>query len=54
MKGMGKTVCDFARQHREVIVRFGRFPTRNQALARPSTPEEEAHIGEAKAAGRPV
>ena len=54
MKGMGKSVCDFARQHREVIVRFGRFPTRNQALGRPSTPEEEAHILEAKAAGRPV
>ena len=30
-----------ARAHREVIRRFGRFPFRNAALGRPSTPEEE-------------
>ncbi len=54
LQGMGKGVCDFARQHREVIARFGRFPTRNQALGRTSTPDEETHVSEAKAAGRPV
>ena len=31
-----------ARRHREVIRRFGRFPHRNAALGRPSTPEEQA------------
>ena len=54
MKGMAQGALDFARQHREVIARFGRFPTRNQALGRVSTPEEEAHVREARAAGRPV
>ena len=29
-------------RHREIIRRFGRFPHRNAALGRPSTPEEEA------------
>lgn len=29
-----------ARAHREQIRRFGRFPTRNEVLRRPSTPEE--------------
>ncbi len=54
MRGMGQGVFDYARQHRDVIARFGRFPTRNQALGRASTPEEEAHVRDAKAAGRPV
>ena len=30
----------FARHHREIVRRFGRFPHRNQALGRDSTPEE--------------
>ncbi|MGY4396054.1 uncharacterized protein (DUF924 family) [Sphingomonas sp. UYAg733] len=30
----------FAREHAEVIERFGRFPSRNAALGRESTPEE--------------
>lgn len=34
----------FAEQHAEIIARFGRFPRRNAALGRPSTPEEEAYI----------
>lgn len=54
LKGMAQGVLDYAQQHKEVIARFGRFPTRNQALGRASTEEEEAHIREAKAAGRPV
>jgi uncharacterized protein (DUF924 family) len=54
LKNMAQGACDFARLHREVIARFGRFPTRNQALGRASTPEEEAHVRQAKAAGRPV
>ncbi|HVY50686.1 MAG TPA: DUF924 family protein [Devosia sp.] len=34
----------FAEQHAEVIARFGRFPRRNAALGRVSTPEEESYI----------
>jgi uncharacterized protein (DUF924 family) len=33
-----------ARAHREVIRRFGRFPTRNAALGRDNTPEEAAYL----------
>ncbi len=33
-----------ARAHREMIARFGRFPLRNAALGRASTPEEEAFL----------
>jgi uncharacterized protein (DUF924 family) len=54
LQGMGRDTRAFAQLHREVIARFGRFPTRNAALGRESTPAEEAHIREAKAAGRPV
>lgn len=35
---------DYARRHREVIARFGRFPHRNAALGRVSTPEEQAWL----------
>ena len=31
--------------HRDIIVRFGRFPHRNAALGRDSTPEEQAWLG---------
>jgi len=31
---------DYAERHRAIIARFGRFPHRNEALGRPSTPEE--------------
>ena len=37
---------DYARRHRDVIERFGRFPHRNGALGRPSTPEEESFLQE--------
>ena len=35
---------DYARRHRDIIQRFGRFPHRNAALGRPSTAEEEAYL----------
>jgi uncharacterized protein (DUF924 family) len=35
-----------ARAHRDVIARFGRFPTRNAALGRESSPEEAAYLAE--------
>ncbi|MGE3261660.1 MAG: DUF924 family protein [Bacteriovoracia bacterium] len=34
----------FAKHHREIVRRFGRFPHRNQALGRVSTPEETAYL----------
>ncbi len=37
---------DFARQHRDVIGRFGRFPHRNAVLGRPSTPQEVAYLAD--------
>lgn len=36
----------FARDHQAVYQRFGRFPGRNAALGRVSTPEEEAYLRE--------
>ena len=35
-----------ARAHQEVIARFGRFPTRNAALGRVSSPEEQKYLDE--------
>ncbi len=37
---------DYARRHREVIARFGRFPDLNVILGRDSTPEELAFLKE--------
>lgn len=34
----------FARAHAEIIERFGRYPHRNAALGRASTPEEQAFL----------
>jgi uncharacterized protein (DUF924 family) len=34
----------YARAHREVIARFGRFPHRNAALGRTTTPDEQAWL----------
>jgi uncharacterized protein (DUF924 family) len=34
------------KDHAAVIERFGRFPTRNAALGRASTPEEQAFLDE--------
>lgn len=41
--GMDDTLLH-ARAHREIIRRFGRFPFRNEALGRTSTPEEEVFM----------
>lgn len=40
----GGSTLHHARKHREVIERFGRFPYRNDALGRTSTPEESAYL----------
>jgi uncharacterized protein (DUF924 family) len=36
----------WGRLHRDIIVRFGRFPHRNPALGRATTPEEQAFLDE--------
>lgn len=42
----------YAEDHRDVIERFGRFPHRNRALERESTPEELAFMKEHKGYGQ--
>lgn len=39
-------MLDYAKKHREVVQRFGRFPHRNAALGRQSTPEESQFLRE--------
>jgi uncharacterized protein (DUF924 family) len=44
---VGNTVrnsLDYARRHRDIVARFGRFPHRNATLGRESTPEEQAFL----------
>jgi len=38
----------YARHHRDVIIRFGRFPHRNAVLGRSSTPEEIEYLKKAR------
>lgn len=44
--GLAETFLDYARRHRDIIARFGRFPHRNSVLGRSSTPEERAFLEE--------
>ncbi|WP_298466199.1 DUF924 family protein [uncultured Erythrobacter sp.] len=37
-------VAGFARKHRDIVERYGRFPYRNPMLGRESTPDERAFI----------
>lgn len=39
-----ETLNNFARDHAVVVERFGRYPTRNAALGRTSSPEEEEYL----------
>lgn len=39
-----KSALDYAHRHADVIAKFGRFPHRNDALGRASTPEELAWV----------
>ncbi|VAW21837.1 Protein of unknown function DUF924, partial [hydrothermal vent metagenome] len=41
-----EATLEFEIAHRDVIVRFGRFPKRNEALGRISTKEEKAYMEE--------
>lgn len=38
------SALDYAERHRDVVRRFGRFPHRNAALGRASTPDELAYL----------
>jgi uncharacterized protein (DUF924 family) len=40
LQELARGYLDYARQHRDIVARFGRFPHRNAILGRPSTPEE--------------
>ncbi len=41
---LGAEDLEWAEKHRDIIAEFGRFPHRNAALGRVSTPEEEAFL----------
>ena len=45
-RGQFAGFLDYARRHREVIARFGRFPHRNAALGRADTPEESIYLAQ--------
>lgn len=38
--------ADYARQHADIIQRFGRYPHRNEVLGRPHTAREEAYLND--------
>ena len=52
-----ETVADannknYARSHRDIVARFGRFPHRNEVLGRTSTPEELDYVKTAERYGQ--
>lgn len=47
-----KTFVDYARGHRDIVCRFGRFPHRNEVLGRISTTEETEYLKTAKRYGQ--
>jgi uncharacterized protein (DUF924 family) len=42
--GIFNSALDYAVRHRDIVLRFGRFPHRNAALQRSATPEESAWL----------
>lgn len=46
-----KQTLDYAKLHRDIIARFGRFPHRNPVLGRQTTAEEQAFLDEGGFAG---
>ena len=43
---LGEASIRYTERHREVILRFGRFPHRNAALGRVNTPDELAYLAQ--------
>jgi uncharacterized protein (DUF924 family) len=39
-------MLDFAKEHRDLIARFGRFPHRNRVMGRTPTAEEQQFLSE--------
>ena len=48
---LGEDTARFARLHRDIIERFGRFPHRNPVLGRATTSEEQRFLDEGGFAG---
>ena len=48
---VGGEALRYARHHRDIVARFGRFPHRNGVLGRPCTPDEERFLEEGGFAG---
>lgn len=46
LAALAATLPPFARKHRDIVARFGRFPGRNPALGRPDSAEESAWLAE--------
>jgi len=44
LEHVGGASAESAREHRDIIRRFGRFPHRNRALGRATTPEEQLFL----------
>lgn len=44
LQQMFEASLDYAEKHHDIIKRYGRFPHRNQALGRTSTPGEKAYL----------
>ena len=47
-----QSYIDYAIKHKDIIERFGRFPHRNKALGRESTPEELQYLENANTFGQ--
>ena len=45
-EALGEDAIRYGERHRDVIRRFGRFPHRNAALGRVSTPDELAYLAQ--------
>lgn len=48
LKEFAEQALEYAQGHSAQIERFGRFPARNIALSRPSSPDEEAFLAQAE------
>lgn len=46
LQALLESSLDYARRHRDIVVRFGRFPYRNEVLERETTPEEARWLNE--------
>jgi uncharacterized protein (DUF924 family) len=44
LRGVFTTTLEFARLHRDIVQRFGRFPHRNEVLGRTNSPQEQAFL----------